>query len=69
MPDDETVLEDGDSILFCGMREAMNSMNWTLKIMASLNYVMNYENEPESYLLKALSRKRYKGQERRDSSR
>ena len=69
MPDDETELKDGDRILFSGMREAMNSMNWTLNVMASLNYVMNYENEPESYLLKALMRKRFKGHERRGASR
>jgi len=69
MPDDETTIEDGDRILFCGMREAMNSMNWTLKVMTSLNYVMNYENEPESYLLKALMRKKFKHGERRDTRR
>ena len=69
MPDDETELKDGDCILFCGMREAMNSMNWTLNVMSSLNYIMNYDNEPESYLLKVLTRKKYKGLERRDTSR
>ena len=69
MPDDETEIKDGDHILFCGMREASNSMNWTLNVMASLNYVMNYTSEPESYLLKALTRKKFKGRERRGSSR
>ena len=69
MPDDETEIKHGDRILFCGMREAMNSMNWTLNVMTSLNYVMNYENEPESYLLKALMRRRFKGRDRRERSR
>ena len=69
MPDDEIELKDGDRILFCGMREAMHSMIWTLNEMSSLNYIMNYDNEPESYLLKALTRKKYKGRERRESSR
>jgi len=69
MPDDDAPIKAADRILFCGMRESMNSMNWTLTVMASLNYVMNYENEPESYLLKALMRKRFKGRERRDGSR
>lgn len=69
MPEDEIRLEDGDQVVFCGMREAMNSMNWTLNVMASLNYVTKYDNEPESYLLKALSRKKLKGRERRDTSR
>ena len=69
MPDDDTEIKDGDRILFCGMREASNSMNWTLNVMASLNYVMNYTSEPESYLLKALTRKKFKGRERRGTSR
>lgn len=69
MPEDEIELKDGDRILFCGMRESMHSMNWTLNEMSSLNYIMNYDNEPESYLLKALKYKKYKGSERRDTSR
>lgn len=50
MPDEEYPIKAGDRILFCGMTESMNSMNWILKVMGSLNYVMSYENEPESYL-------------------
>lgn len=69
MPDDDIRLEDGDRIIFCGMREAMNSMNWTLNVMTSLNYVMNYDTEPESWLLKTIMRKKFKGRERRDASR
>ena len=65
MPDDSAILQSGDKILFCGMREAMNSMNWTLKVMSSLNYVMSYENEPESYLWRKL-KQTYKGKERRE---
>lgn len=68
MPDDETSLKDGDCVLFCGMENAKNSMNWTLNIMTSLNYVMSYETEPESYLLRKVSRI-FKGRERRDSYR
>ncbi len=68
MPEDETVLKDGDCVLFCGMRKAKNSMQWTLKVMSSLNYIMRYETEPESYLLKQLSRV-FKGRERRDTPR
>lgn len=66
MPDDKTMIEDGDHILFCGMREDMNSMNWTLKVLASLNYVMDYENEPESYLLRVMHKK-FKTRERKDT--
>ena len=68
MPEDETVLKDGDCVLFCGMRKAKSSMQWTLKIMSSLNYVMRHETEPESYLLKQLSRV-FKSRERRDTPR
>ncbi|MBT8120204.1 MAG: hypothetical protein KJN89_10855, partial [Gammaproteobacteria bacterium] len=69
MPDEDIRLADGDQIVFCGMREAMNSMNWTLNVMTSLNYIMNIKDEPDSYLLKMLMRKKYKGAERRDTSR
>ncbi len=68
MPDESTVLEDGDRILFSGMREAMNSMNWILNVVSSLNYVMSYENEPESYLWRKLKQK-YKSHERRNTQR
>ena len=68
MPDDATHLQSGDQVLFCGMYEAMNSMHWTLKVMSSLNYVMSYENEPESYLWRKLKRK-YRGEEHRGTNR
>jgi Trk K+ transport system NAD-binding subunit len=68
MPDETTALKDGDKILFCGMHEAMNSMNWTLNVMSSLNYVMSYKNEPESLLWRKLKR-RYNGNERRSANR
>jgi voltage-gated potassium channel len=68
MPDDASSIEAGDHILFCGMREAMNSMHWTLNIMSNLNYVMTFETEAESFILRKLSRK-YKGHERRDDQR
>lgn len=68
MPEDETALEDGDCILFCGMRQAKSSMHWTLNVMSSLNYIMSYESEPESYLLRLMSRI-IKRRERRDARR
>lgn len=68
MPEDETALQDGDCILFCGMRQAKNSMYWTLNVMSSLNYIMSYESEPESYLLRQMSRL-IKRRERRDTHR
>ena len=68
MPDDQVNLQPGDQILFCGMHEAMNSMHWTLNVMSSLNYVMSYEDEPESYLWRKL-KQTYKGKERRGTNR
>jgi voltage-gated potassium channel len=68
MPDDSTPIQSGDHILFCGMLEAMNSMHWTLKVMSSLNYVMSFESEPESYMWRKLKQK-YKGEERRTTLR
>ena len=68
MPDDSTSIQSGDHILFCGMLEAMNSMHWTLKVMSSLNYVMSFESEPESYMWRKLKQK-YKGEERRTTLR
>jgi Trk K+ transport system NAD-binding subunit len=68
MPDDSTPIQSGDHILFCGMLEAMNSMHWTLKVMSSLNYVMSFENEPESYLWRKL-KQTYKSKERRKTLR
>ncbi|NOQ69443.1 MAG: hypothetical protein GQ573_04995 [Gammaproteobacteria bacterium] len=68
MPDDSTKIESGDRILFCGKREAMNSMHWILYVISSLNYVMNYKDEPESYFCRMIKRK-FKGKERRNTQR
>lgn len=68
MPEDDTELKAGDQILFCGKREAKDGMHWTLQVMSSLNYVMTYENEPESYIWRKFSR-RYKDAERRNKPR
>jgi len=64
MPEGDTDLLPGDQILFCGKREAKEAMNSTLQVMSSLNYVMTYENEPESYIWRKLSH-RYKSKDRR----
>ncbi|NOQ69108.1 MAG: potassium transporter TrkA [Gammaproteobacteria bacterium] len=68
MPDDSTKIEIGDRILFCGKREDMNSMHWILHVMSSLNYVMNYRDEAESYIWRKLTQKN-KGVERRKTQR
>ncbi len=68
MPEDELDIEYGDRILFCGTREVKNSMDWTLKVMSSLNYVMTFKNEPESFVWRLLHRYLHKT-ERRSSPR
>lgn len=68
MPDDETEIKIDDTILLCGMREAKNSMHWTLQVMSSLNYVMTFENEPESYLWRKI-KQCCRGEERRKRQR
>ena len=68
MPEDDAAIHPGDKILFCGTREVKNSMDWTLKVMSSLNYVMTFKNEPESFVWRLLHRYLHKT-ERRQSER
>jgi voltage-gated potassium channel Kch len=65
MPDEDTEIFIGDRILFCGTREVKNSMDWTLKVMSSLNYVMTFKNEPESYVWRLLHRYLHKTERRK----
>jgi len=65
MPDDDTEIRKGDRILFCGTREAKNSMQWTLHVLSSLNYVMTFRNEPESFVWRLLYRYVHKTERRR----
>jgi len=65
MPVDDIDIRVGDKILFCGTREVKNSMDWTLKVMSSLNYVMTFRNEPESYAWRLLYRYLHKTERRK----
>ena len=69
MPDEDTEICIGDKILFCGTREVKNSMDWTLKVMSSLNYVMTFKNEPESYVWRILHRYMHKTERRKSPRR
>jgi Trk K+ transport system NAD-binding subunit len=64
MPEDDMVIHQHDQILFCGSREVKNNMYWTLKHMRSLNYVMTYSEEPESYIWRKIHRLRHKTERR-----
>ena len=65
MPEESMDISIGDKILFCGTREVKNSMDWTLKVMSSLNYVMTFKNEPESYVWRILHRYLHKTERRK----
>lgn len=65
MPNDDIDIKYGDKILFCGTREVKNSMDWTLKVMSSLNYVMTFKNEPESLAWRLLHRYLHKTERRK----
>jgi Trk K+ transport system NAD-binding subunit len=68
LPEEDLELIAGDKILFCGKREAKDAMHWTLEVTSSLNYVMSYENEPESYIWRKIMHSK-KTKDRRSQSR
>ena len=50
LPDDDLEIKIGDELLFCGTHQVKDNMHWTLRVMRSLNYVMSFRDEPESYI-------------------
>lgn len=64
MPEDSSELMLGDKILFCGTPEVKNNMHWTLSVSRSLNYVMSFTTEPESYIWRKIYRYRHKEERR-----
>lgn len=64
LPDDSHAIEMGDEILFCGTHKVKRNMSWTLNVMRSLNYVMSFEDEPESHLWRLFYRYRHKAERR-----
>ena len=50
LPEDELEIKQGDELLFCGTHQVKDNMHWTLNVMRSLNYVMSFKDEPESYI-------------------
>ncbi|MCW8831487.1 MAG: potassium transporter TrkA, partial [Gammaproteobacteria bacterium] len=65
LPEDELELKVGDEMLFCGSHQVKDNMQWTLNAMRSLNYVMSFEDEPESYLWRLYYRHRDKVERRK----
>jgi len=68
LPDENTELKAFDQLLFCGLRKVRYTMTPTLSDLSTLNYIMTYKNEPQSYIWKKLTRLLLK-QDRRSSSR
>ncbi|MCW8956107.1 MAG: NAD-binding protein [Gammaproteobacteria bacterium] len=54
MPTDDIAIKSGDQILYCGTSDAERSMKWTLNELHSLNYIMTYEDMPDSLFWKLL---------------
>ena len=50
MPTDDITIKEGDQLLYCGTSSAERSMKWALNDIHSLNYIMTYEDTPDSYL-------------------
>jgi Trk K+ transport system NAD-binding subunit len=64
MPENDIDLKAGDKILFCGKHDAKDAMLWIQQVMSSLNYVMSYESEPESFIWRKFFRKKKTGERR-----
>jgi len=68
LPDESIELKAFDQLLFCGLRKVKHTMSLTLSDLSTLNYVMTYKNEPQSYIWKKFTRLLHK-KDRRSSSR
>jgi len=50
MPTNDIAIKSGDQILFCGTPGAHRSMTWSQNDIHSLNYIMTYEDAPDSFI-------------------
>ena len=66
LPDDELEIKIGDKLLFCGTHQVKDNMHWTLNVMHSLNYVMSFKDEPESYIWRLYYHYKDKSEHRRN---
>lgn len=65
LPEDDFEIKIGDELLFCGSHLVKDNMHWTLNVMRSLNYVMSFKDEPESYVWRLYYRYREKLERRK----
>ena len=54
LPTDDVAIKLNDEILICGTEDSKNNMNWTLNDIHSINYIMTYEDIPDSYIMRKL---------------
>ncbi|MDH5766905.1 MAG: NAD-binding protein [Gammaproteobacteria bacterium] len=54
MPTNEIALKLDDELLICGTEDAKLSMIWTMNNIHSINYIMTYEDMPDSYVFRKL---------------
>jgi Trk K+ transport system NAD-binding subunit len=54
MPTDDIAIKTGDQLLYCGLPVAERSMKWSLNDLHSLNYIMTYEDTPDSFVWRKL---------------
>ncbi len=50
MPTNDIAIKSNDQILFCGTPGALRSMLWSQNELHSLNYIMTYEDAPDSFV-------------------
>jgi len=51
LPDEQTPLQTGDKILFCGLSDIADHMSMTLHDISLLNYIMTGEQSTDCFLL------------------
>jgi len=66
LPDDDIEIKMGDELLFCGTYQVKDNMHWTLNVMRSLNYVMSFKDEPDSYIWRLYYRHKEKPKHRKN---
>ena len=54
MPTDDIAIKLDDEILICGTEDSKYNMNWALNDIHSINYIMTYEDVPDSYIMRKL---------------
>ncbi len=58
LPDDDTPLQFGDQLLFCGQRHAETHMRWTAHNFNALNFICTGVDRPSGTIWRLLSRNR-----------